>query len=31
MSTVMNAGGGALMEAKRDANSKLAKMVLKGE
>lgn len=31
VSTTMDIYGGALMEAKRDANSKVAKMVLKGE
>jgi len=31
VSTTMNIYGGALMESKRDANSKVVKMVLKGE
>jgi len=31
VSTTMDIYGGALMEAKRDANSKVARMVLKGE
>jgi hypothetical protein len=31
VSTTMDVYGGALMEAKRDANSKVARMVLKGE
>jgi hypothetical protein len=31
VSATMNVHGGALMEAKRDANSKVVKMVLKGK